>query len=59
MFTETESSVFEIKTDDVYEDFYEDRNLFGFSGYPRDSKFFDPVKKNKLLVKWKMNLKEI
>ena len=30
---------------DVYEDFYEDKNLFGFSDYPRDSNFFDPVNK--------------
>ena len=57
MFKDTASLVYEIKTDDNYEDFYEDKNLFDFSDYPQDSKFFDPVKK-KLLVKWKMNSKE-
>ena len=31
---------------DVYEDFYEDKNLFDFSDYPLDSKFSDPVNKN-------------
>ena len=40
----------EIKTEDVYEDFYEDKNLFDFSDYPLDSKFLDPVNK-KLLAK--------
>ena len=57
MFKDTASLVDEIKTDDNYEDFYEDKNLFDFSDYPQDSKFFDPVKK-KVLVKWKMNSKE-
>ena len=33
------------QTDDVYQDFYEDKILFGFSNYSRDSKFFDPVNK--------------
>ena len=50
LFKDTASLVYEIKTDDNYEDFYEDKNLFDFSDYPQDSKFFDPVKK-KVLVK--------
>ena len=37
LFTETDSLVREIKTDDVYEDFYENKNFFDFSGYPEDS----------------------
>ena len=45
MFTDTESLVYEIKTDNVYEDFYEDKNLFDLSDYLQDSKFFDPVNK--------------
>ena len=36
----------EIKTDDVYKDFYEDKNLVEFSNYPQDSKLFDHVNKN-------------
>ena len=43
LFTNTDSLVDEIETEDVYEDFYEDKNLFNFSDYPRDSKFSDPV----------------
>ena len=45
LFTDTDSLVYEIKTEDVYEDFYQDKNLFEFSDYPLDSKFFDPMNK--------------
>ena len=48
LFTDTDSLVYEIETEDVYEDFYEERNLFDFSDYPQDSNFFDPVKKSKM-----------
>ena len=37
--------VYEIETENVYEDFCQDKNLFDFSDYPRDSKIFDPVNK--------------
>ena len=30
---------------DVYEDFYQDKNLFDFSDYSLNSKFFDLVNK--------------
>ena len=43
MFTETDNLLYEIETNDVYKDFPENKDLFGFSDYPRDSKFFDPV----------------
>ena len=43
LFTDTDSLVYEIKTDDVYENFYENKTLFDFSDYPQDSKFFYPV----------------
>ena len=33
------------EADDVYEDFYKDKNLLDFSYYPQDSKFFNPVDK--------------
>ena len=45
MFTETDSLVYEIKTEDAYEDFYSDKDLFDFSDYPVNSKFFDPTNK--------------
>ena len=45
LLTDTESLVYEVKTEDFYEDFYQDMNLFDFSDYPLDSEFFDPVNK--------------
>ena len=50
LFTDTDSSVYEIKKEDVYENFYQDKNLFDFSDYSLDSRFFDPANK-KLLTK--------
>ena len=43
LFTHTDSLLYEIKTDDVYEDFYKYKFLFDFSNYPKDSMFYDPV----------------
>ena len=34
LFTDTYSLVYEIETEDVYDDFYPDKNLFDFSDYP-------------------------
>ena len=48
--------VSEIKTKDVYEDFYQDKNLFDLSDYPLYSKFLDPVNK-KVIGKMKDKLK--
>ena len=47
LFTDTDSLVYEIKTKDVYED----KNLFNFSDYPPNSRFFHPV--NKVIGKMK------
>ena len=43
LFGDTDSLVYKIKADDLREDFYEGRSLFGFSGYPEDSRFCDIV----------------
>ena len=45
LFTGTDSLVYEIETEHVHEDFFEDKNLFDFSDCPLDSKFFVPVNK--------------
>ena len=58
LFTDTDSLVYEIKTDDVYEDFYENKNLFNLSDYSRDSTFFDLVNK-KVIGKMKDEFKEL
>ena len=47
----------ESKTNDVYEDFYKDRNVFDFSAYLLNSEFLNPANK-KLLAKRKMNSKK-
>ena len=45
LFTDTDSLVYQIKTDDVYKDFYKDKDLLDLSDYPPELKFFDPVNK--------------
>ena len=44
LFTDTDSLVYEVKTDDIYDDFYEVKNLFDFIDYSQDSKYFDSIK---------------
>ena len=56
LFTDTDSLVYEIERDNVYEDFYVNNNLFDFSDYPEDSKFFDSVNK-KVIGKMKDEVK--
>ena len=49
LFTDTGSLIYEIKTEeDVYESFYEDKDLFHFSNYPKDSKFYGPFSMNEI-----------
>ena len=40
MFTDTDSLCYEIKTDDVYKDLVQDKELFDNSDYPKNSAFF-------------------
>lgn len=54
-FTDTNSLVYQIETD-AYGDFYKDKSLFEFYGYPKDLRFFDVVNKK---VICKMRLGEI
>ena len=56
LFKDTDSLVYEIKTDDVYEQFYKNKNLFDFSDYLQDAKSFDPVNK-KVIGKMKDQFK--
>ena len=46
MFTDPDSITYEIKSENVYEEFSKWKNLFDFSNYPKDSKFFDETNKN-------------
>ena len=46
LFTETDSLTYEIKSKNVYEEFYWWKDLFDFSNYSKDSKFFNETNKN-------------
>ena len=52
LFTETDSLVYEIRDGSVYEQCFKDRELFDFSGYPKNSIYFDDSNK-KVLDKMK------
>ena len=56
LITDTDSLVYETEAKDVDEDFCKDRDLFDFSGYPQDSKFFDLANK-KVIGKMKHEVK--
>jgi hypothetical protein len=40
LFTDTDSLMYEIQTEDVYKDFIEDKEMFDNSDYPRNSQFY-------------------
>ena len=46
--TDTYSLMYEIKTEDVYEEFSKDKEMFSFSNYSGKSKYYDNT--NKLVV---------
>ena len=46
MFTDTDSLAYEIKSKNVYEEFFKWKDLFDFSNYSKDSKFYDESNKN-------------
>ena len=43
LYTDTDSLAYEIKSEDVLEEFFQHKHLFDLSNYPKDSKVFDPV----------------
>ena len=52
LFTDTDSSAYEIKSKNVYEEFFKWKDLFDFSNYSKDSKFYDESN-NKVIGKMK------
>ena len=52
LFTDTDSLMYEIETEDLYADMSAQRDLFDFSNYPRTGPFFDNVN-NKVIGKFK------
>ena len=51
LFTDTDSLVYEIKSENVYEECFKDKKLFDISEYPVDLRFFMIVQIKKYLVK--------
>ena len=45
LFTDTDSLTYEIKSEDIYEEFFKHKQMFDFTNYPKDSKFFNPTNK--------------
>ena len=45
LFTDTDSLVYEIKGVNVYDTCFKDSNLFDFSRYPKDSKYYCNINK--------------
>ena len=45
LFTDTDSLTYEIKSENVYEEFSQRKDLFDFTNYSKDSKFFDETNK--------------
>ena len=46
LFTDTDSLVYEIKDGNVYKHCFKDKHLFDFSGYSKDSMYYDDSKKS-------------
>ena len=47
LFTDTYSITYQIQMDNVYEDFYVDKHLFNFSGYEKESRFYNDENQKK------------
>ena len=52
LFTDTDSLTYEIETEDVYKDFWNDKDRFDNSDYPEDSPYFNKTNK-KVIGKFK------
>ena len=46
LFTDTDSWAYEIKSENVYKDFFKRKDLFDFSNYSKYSTFYDDTNKN-------------
>ena len=58
LFTDTDSLTYEIKSENVYEEFFKWKDLFDFSNYSKDSNFFDETN-IKLIGKMKDEFREV
>ena len=51
LFTDTDSLTYEIKSENVYENFFKCKNLFDFNNFSKDSKFFNETNKIKPILR--------
>ena len=58
MFTDTGTFAYEIKSENIYEEFFKWKDLFDVSNYSKDSIFYDDTNK-KVIGKMKMNMVEL
>ena len=52
LFTDTDSLTYEIKSEDIYKEFFKHKHFLELSNCPKDSKFFYPTN-NKVIGKVK------
>ena len=50
LITNTESLMYELKTEDIYEDFSGNKEMFDFSNYSTKSKYYSKNNSNKLVI---------
>ena len=58
IYTDTDSFIIQVETDDIYKDMLEDKNLYDFSEYPKDHPNYDIINK-KFLGKFKDEMKSL
>ena len=58
LFTDTGSLVYEIKDGNVYDQCFKDKHMFDFSGYPKNSVYYD-ISNKKILGKMKDELNDV
>ena len=58
LFTDTDSLIYNIRTEDIYKDFCADKDKFDFSVYNKNSGFYDPTNK-KVIAKMKDKIKGV
>ena len=58
IYTDTDSFIIQVETDDIYKDMWEDKNLYDFSEYPKDHLYYNITNK-RVLGKFKDEMKSL
>ena len=58
LFTDTDSFIYEVLTQDVYSDLFQKKEYFDFASYPKSSLFYDPTN-DKVIGKFKDETKGV